>query len=55
VNEDCGEENHAGFTEILYAKSTVKDTTGKGTGTKTAQDKENQETPRIGGKRAISC
>ncbi len=36
-------ENHAGFTEILYAKSTVEDTTEKGTGTETVQDKENQE------------
>jgi|GEM_PF-3549345 len=50
-----GMENHAGFTEILYAKSTVKDTTGKGTGTKTAQDKENQEGSLTWEKRAISC
>jgi hypothetical protein len=38
-----GRENHVEFTEILYAKSTVEDTTEKGTGTKTSQDKENQE------------
>jgi hypothetical protein len=50
-----GKENHVEFTEILYAKSTVEDTTEKGTGTKTAQDKENQEGPLIWEKRAISC
>ena len=38
-----GKENHVEFTEILYAKSTFEDTTGKGTGTKPSQDKENQE------------
>ena len=42
-----GKENHAEFTEILHTKSTVEDTTEKGTGTETAQDKENQEGPLI--------
>ena len=48
-----GKENHVEFAEILYTKSTVKDTAKKGTGTKTAQDKENQEGPLIWEKRAI--
>ena len=48
-------ENHVEFTEILYAKSTVEDTTEKGTGTETAQDKENQEGSLTWEKRVISC
>jgi len=48
-----GRENHGGFTEILYEKSTVEDTTKEGTGTKTAQDKENPEGSLIGEKRAV--
>jgi hypothetical protein len=50
-----GKENHVEFAEILYAKSTVKDTAKKNTGTKTAQDKENQEGPLIWEKRVILC
>ncbi len=50
-----GKENHVEFAEILYAKSTVKDTAKKNTGTKTAQNKENQEGTLIWEKKAVSC
>jgi hypothetical protein len=50
-----GRENHVEFTEILYAKNSVEDTTKKDTGTKTAQDKKNPEGPVIWEKRVISC